>query len=69
MFRRSLEPQFDFVFTSDEWGGTPRICEPHACTELAWADPEGLPSGTLEYVSAAIANLAGLVTSRGWPLR
>lgn len=57
MFRRSLEPRVDFFFTSDQWDGTPRICEPNKCTELVWADPEGLPSGTLEYISAAIANL------------
>lgn len=57
MFRRSLEPRVDFFFTADVWEGTPRICEPHKCTELTWADPDDLPSGTLEYISAAIANL------------
>jgi 8-oxo-dGTP diphosphatase len=36
MFRRSLEPRVDFFFTADVWEGTPRICEPHKCTELTW---------------------------------
>lgn len=58
MFRRSLEPRVDFFFSADEWEGIPRICEPHKCTELVWADPDDLPSGTLDYISAAIGNLA-----------
>jgi 8-oxo-dGTP diphosphatase len=58
MFRRSLEPRVDFFFTTSEWDGTPRICEPHKCTELAWADPHDLPAETLDFVGAAIANLA-----------
>jgi 8-oxo-dGTP diphosphatase len=58
MFRRSLEPRVDFFFTADGWEGTPRICEPHKCTELAWADPDDLPPGTLEYISPAIVNLS-----------
>ena len=58
MFRRSLEPRVDFFFTTDTWEGAPRICEPHKCTELSWADPDDLPPGTLEFVSAAIANLS-----------
>lgn len=57
MFRRSLEPRVDIFFTASEWEGTPQICEPHKCTELAWADPADLPAGTLEYISAAMANL------------
>ena len=57
MFRRSLEPRVDFFFTASEWEGTPQICEPHKCTELAWADPADLPAGILEYISAAMANL------------
>jgi 8-oxo-dGTP diphosphatase len=56
MFRRSLEPRVDFFFTAGAWEGTPRICEPHKCTELVWADPDDLPPGTLDYISAAIAN-------------
>lgn len=68
MFRRFLEPRVDFFFTADEWDGTPRICEPHKCTALAWADPDKLPSGTLEYISAAIANLrqGRHFSERGW---
>jgi 8-oxo-dGTP diphosphatase len=58
MFRRSLEPRVDFFFTTSEWDGTPRICEPHKCTELVWAAPTSLPPGTLDYISAALANLA-----------
>jgi 8-oxo-dGTP pyrophosphatase MutT (NUDIX family) len=57
MFRRSLEPRVDFFFTTGNWVGTPRICEPHKCTELVWAEPGNLPVGTLDYVSAAIAYL------------
>jgi 8-oxo-dGTP diphosphatase len=57
MFRRSLEPRVDFFFTADAWEGTPEICEPHKCTELAWADPNDLPPGTLDYIAAAIASL------------
>jgi 8-oxo-dGTP diphosphatase len=58
MFRRSLEPRVDFFFTANTWQGTPRIREPHKCTELVWADPDDLPPGTLEYIGAAIANLS-----------
>lgn len=58
MFRRSLEPRVDFFFTASTWEGTPRICEPHKCTELVWAAPDDLPPGTLDYISAAIGNLA-----------
>jgi 8-oxo-dGTP pyrophosphatase MutT (NUDIX family) len=57
MFRRSLEPRVDFFFTAGTWDGTPRICEPHKCTELIWASPDDLPPGTLDYISAAIDNL------------
>lgn len=58
MFRHSLEPRVDFFFTASAWEGTPRICEPHKCTELVWAAPDDLPPGTLDYVGAAIANLS-----------
>jgi 8-oxo-dGTP diphosphatase len=58
MFRRSQEPRVDFFFTTSTWDGTPGICEPHKCTELVWADPARLPDGTLDYIGAAIANLA-----------
>ena len=59
MFRRSLEPRVDFFFfAADAWEGIPQICEPHKCTELAWADPGDLPPGTLDYVGAAIANVS-----------
>lgn len=58
MFRQSLEPRVDFFFTADKWEGIPRICEPRKCTALVWAEPDDLPAGTLEYISAAIANLA-----------
>lgn len=57
MFRRSLEPRVDFFFTASVWEGTPRICEPNKCTGLVWADPDDLPSGTLDYIESAIANL------------
>jgi 8-oxo-dGTP diphosphatase len=57
MFRRSLEPRVDIFFTASEWEGTPQICEPHKCNELAWADPANLPADTLEYITAAMANL------------
>jgi 8-oxo-dGTP diphosphatase len=57
MFRRSLEPRVDFFFTASAWEGTPHIREPHKCTELVWADPDGLPPGTLDYIGPAIANL------------
>ena len=56
MIRRSLEPRVDFFFTARTWDGTPRICEPHKCTELVWATPDDLPPGTLDYISAAIGN-------------
>ena len=57
MFRRSLEPRVDFFFFASSWEGTPRICEPHKCTELVWADPNDLPPGTLDYIGAAFGNL------------
>ena len=57
MFRRSLEPRVDFFFTPSAWAGTPRICEPHKCTELVWADPDKLPPGTLDYIGAAFGNM------------
>ena len=57
MFRRSLEPRVDFFFTASTWKGTPRIREPHKCTELAWADLDDLPPGTLDYIAAALGNM------------
>jgi 8-oxo-dGTP diphosphatase len=58
MFRRSREPRVDFFFTASVWEDIPRICEPHKCTELVWADPDDLPPGTLDYIGSAIANLS-----------
>lgn len=58
MFRRSLEPRVDFFFTASTWDGTPRICEPHKCTELVWAAPDSLPDGTLDYIGPAMANFS-----------
>ena len=63
MFRRSLEPRVGFFFTADGWEGTLRICEPDKCTELAWADPDDLQPGTLDYIGAAIANLAQVLAT------
>lgn len=57
MFRRSLEPRVDFFFTASVWEDTPRICEPHKCTELVWAYPNDLPPGTLDYIGAVFGNL------------
>lgn len=68
MFRRSLEPRVDFFFTTGMWEGSPRICEPHKCTELTWAAPDDLPPGTLDYIDVAIANLSHgrLFCEHGW---
>jgi 8-oxo-dGTP diphosphatase len=57
MFRRSGEAYVDFFFTTDNWDGTPRICEPHKCTEVTWADPHALPADALDYIGPAIANM------------
>ena len=69
MFRRSLEPRVDFFFTANTWDGTPRICEPHKCTELIWGDPVNLPPSTLDYIGPAIANLdyGRHFCEHGWP--
>ncbi|NVI87835.1 NUDIX domain-containing protein [Actinomadura sp. BRA 177] len=56
MFRRSLEPRVDFFFTTASWDGTPRIREPHKCTELVWAAPDDMPVDALAYVSRALTN-------------
>lgn len=56
MFRRSLEPRVDLFFVCRRWEGTPRIKEPHKCTELVWADPDALPDEALDFVGAVIAN-------------
>lgn len=53
MFRRSLEPRLDIFFTATEWVGTPKICEPHKCSELVWADPTNLPANTLDFIAQA----------------
>jgi 8-oxo-dGTP diphosphatase len=58
MFRRSHEPRVDFFFATDTWQGSPRICEPHKCTELLWATSGRLPDGTLDYIGPAIANFS-----------
>jgi 8-oxo-dGTP pyrophosphatase MutT (NUDIX family) len=57
MFRRSLEPRVDFFFAASRWNGILRICEPHKCTELIWADAHHLPPGTLDYIQQAITGM------------
>lgn len=57
MFRRSLEPRMDIFFLARTWTGTPRIREPHKCTELVWADPDDLPADALDFIGAAVANV------------
>jgi mutator protein MutT len=68
MFRRSSQAYVDFFFTATTWNGTPRICEPHKCTELTWADPGALPADALDYIGPAIANMtAGRhFSEHGW---
>jgi 8-oxo-dGTP diphosphatase len=53
MFRNSQEPRVDIFFTAGSWTGTPRIREPHKCTELVWADPDALPGDALDFIAVA----------------
>ena len=57
MFRRSAEPRVDFFFSANVWKGEPRICEPHKCSELVWADPGSLPVDVLDFVPRALDNV------------
>lgn len=52
-FRLSLEPRVDFFYLVRHWTGTPRICEPEKCTELAWAVPDAMPEDALPYLAPA----------------
>jgi 8-oxo-dGTP pyrophosphatase MutT (NUDIX family) len=53
MFRNSQEPRVDIFFTAHSWEGTPRIREPHKCTELVWTDPTALPGDALDFIAHA----------------
>ncbi|NIJ09841.1 8-oxo-dGTP pyrophosphatase MutT (NUDIX family) [Saccharomonospora amisosensis] len=52
-FRMSLEPRVDIFFTIRSWKGTPKIREPHKCTELVWTDPQAMPADALEFLALA----------------
>jgi 8-oxo-dGTP diphosphatase len=43
----------DLVFTVNRWVGTPSIGEPEKCSELVWADLDGLPPDVVDYVEDA----------------
>ncbi|GAA3454856.1 NUDIX domain-containing protein [Dactylosporangium matsuzakiense] len=51
------------------WLGTPRIAEPHKCTELLWADTRTPPPDLVDYVGAALAaaERGETFARHGWP--
>jgi 8-oxo-dGTP diphosphatase len=55
--RAPEQPQDDYIdlfFTVGAWTGTPVIGEPDQCSELAWADPDTLPSDVIPYIAEAL---------------
>lgn len=54
--RRATEPaRVGFFFEALSWRGEPVNAEPHKCGGLRWAGPDGLPSNTVPYTRAGVA--------------
>ncbi len=51
------QARIGFFFTPTDWNGEPENREPHKCAGLTWADPDNLPSNTVDYTAAAVAHI------------
>jgi 8-oxo-dGTP pyrophosphatase MutT (NUDIX family) len=47
----------DLYFTVDTWQGEPYNAEPHVHSELAWLDPDKLPTNTISAVKYAFEQI------------
>jgi 8-oxo-dGTP pyrophosphatase MutT (NUDIX family) len=59
VLHRAPEPPYhveylDLVFTVGRWRGEPAIGEPAKCSELVWADRDGLPADVIPYIRATL---------------
>ncbi len=63
------QARIGFFFEATQWEGEPSNREPAKCAGLLWADPDKLPSNTVGYTAAAVAQIqAGSEFSvHGWP--
>jgi len=52
--RDKKHTRLGFVFEPEEWSGEPARCEPAKCAELLWANPDNLPTDTVDYTAAAL---------------
>ena len=54
MHRMDSAERISFFFSSEQWAGEARNCEPHKCDDLSWFPLEAMPLNTIPYVQAAI---------------
>jgi 8-oxo-dGTP diphosphatase len=54
MHRIKDDERIDFFMTAKNFNGTPRIMEPHKCSEIAWFSVDKLPANTIPYIRKAI---------------
>jgi ADP-ribose pyrophosphatase YjhB (NUDIX family) len=54
----SPQTRMQLFFSCTRWTGTPRITEPHLCTEIGWFSPQDLPPDLVPYTRAAIEAMA-----------
>ena len=45
------------IFTTKNYDGIPKICEPDLCKELLWVDIDNLPENTIQYVKRIIKDV------------
>lgn len=48
----------DLFFEVPRWDGEPLIGEPAKCVELSWVDPADPPADTIDYIRAALREVA-----------
>ncbi|MFD9793769.1 NUDIX domain-containing protein [Streptomyces sp. NPDC059070] len=61
-------PRVQMFFQVLEYRGTPRICEPERCAELAWHPSSALPVRLVDYTAVALTAIAAgrTYTAMGW---
>jgi 8-oxo-dGTP pyrophosphatase MutT (NUDIX family) len=69
-------PAFAAFFIARAWTGTPRICEPDKCEQLAWHALDDLPQPIVPYVASALGHISAALAAtpsepafslHGWP--